>query len=154
MVYGTHTTYRDAHGGDDMAAYKTFRDLDLVVRQSYRTLAPRKSEFDAIIVTGVSGLSVGAPLALRLKKRLLVLRKEDENCHDQPGNLVGSADLDTHQRVLFVDDLISSGATLRKCRQAVEQYAKVFGEPIRIVMAYTYEGDRLLDDADDIACSW
>jgi adenine/guanine phosphoribosyltransferase-like PRPP-binding protein len=80
MVYGTHRKYRDEHGSS--YAERTFRDLDLCVEQTRRDLEPHKHKFTSIVVTGISGLSVGAPVALALKKPLVVVRKRspDDVC--------------------------------------------------------------------------
>ena len=137
MVYGTHRIYTAAHG--DNAAYKTFRDLDLVVESSRRTLQDIEATFDAIAVTGISGLSVGAPLALALSKKLLVLRKEDECSHGMPGELLGAADIDTDTRVLVVDDFYSSGET--GCRI----YDAVVNNLGTVVGGYAYEYDEVYE---------
>ena len=139
MVYGTHKTYARAHGNDDQAAYKTFRDLDLVVESSRRSLVD--VEFDAIAVTGISGLSVGAPLALALQKKLLVLRKESEDSHGLRGELLGANDLEEGTRVLVVDDFFSSGETGRRVCNAVlanNPYATIVG-------GYSYEYNEVYD---------
>lgn len=137
MVYGTHPEYPGACMAD-----RTFRDLDLTVTQSVRTLRQHAPEFDCIVVTGVSGLSVGAPVAMKLKKPLLVLRKEEEDTHDAPGNLLGAIDLEANPRVLFLDDLIASGDTLGRCRDAIDAMARVYGTKARVTHTYTYEVDR------------
>lgn len=137
MVYGTHKTYAKNNGAQ--AAYKTFRDLDLVVESSRRTLS--EVEFDAIAVTGVSGLSVGSPLALALKKKLLVLRKQCEDTHGDPGELLGREDLNEGTRVLVVDDFYLSGATGRAIYGAVLR----FNPDVKIVGGYAYESDEVYE---------
>jgi adenine/guanine phosphoribosyltransferase-like PRPP-binding protein len=142
MVYGTHPVYKQNHKdrGEliaDSPAYKTFRDLDLVVESARRSL--KDFGFDCIAVTGISGLSVGAPLAMKLKKKLCVLRKDDECSHGVPGELIGSVDLDEGVRVLVLDDFFSSGATGRRIAQAV----KVNQPHAVVVGGYAYEYDEL-----------
>jgi adenine/guanine phosphoribosyltransferase-like PRPP-binding protein len=140
MIYGSHRSLPD-----DMEAYKSFRDLDLTVEQTLRTLKVHKDDFDAIIVRGISGIVVGAPVALIMGKTLVVVRKEDESSHDQTGNVIGKGDLNATSRLLFLDDLISSGSTRRECERAIapvehenEEYNEEFG---RVVAYYVYERD-------------
>jgi adenine/guanine phosphoribosyltransferase-like PRPP-binding protein len=112
MIYGTHP---------QAASGTAFADLELHVKDCVRTLQESEVRFDCIIVTGVSGLVVGAPLALRLRLPLLVLRKQNEASHGYDGELLGSRILDATSRVLFVDDFISEGETYRLCLEAVEK---------------------------------
>lgn len=141
MIYGTHPKF-----GSYDEAYKSFRDLDLVVESARRSLKPVADTFDSIVVTGVSGLSVGAPLALALKKNLLVLRKPSEDCHDNGDNgpLLGAQDLDETSRVLIVDDMISQGTTCGKLYDAVLAACP----EASVVGAYLYEYDRLYESAE------
>lgn len=132
MIYGTHPRMKE----QNREAYQTFRDLDLTVETARRTLETVKEQFDAIIVTGISGLVVGAPVALQLGLRLIVLRKEDETAHSLC-KLIGAADLDETSRVLFLDDLIASGATFDRCKEALVPCEA------RITASYRYEYDDL-----------
>lgn len=113
-------------GGDD------FNGLDKAVRKAYAELKGRRDEFDSIVVTGVSGQAVGFPLALKLKKPIVVLRKDGEDSHSGPGFVNGR---NMGQRVLFLDDFISDRGTFERCKNAVEQKGTA-----RIVASYLYRG--------------
>jgi hypothetical protein len=129
VIYATHPKHPSA---EDNGAYRTFRDLDLTVEQTRRTLESVKDQFTSIVVTGISGLVVGAPVALALDLPLVVVRKapsRDDVCAG--GAILGVEDLG--KAPLFLDDLISSGQTYWRCFDQVGGFA---GD-------YLYEGDKL-----------
>lgn len=115
MVYGSHPKAKGSTS-------RSFSDLALCVNDAVRTLKKSGVEFDAIVVTGVSGLVVGAPLALQLQRHLVVLRKANESCHDDRAMLIGAGLLNEASRVIFVDDFISSGATRRRCEESIKAH--------------------------------
>jgi adenine/guanine phosphoribosyltransferase-like PRPP-binding protein len=125
MIYGTHQSLRDTLG-----------DLGDVVEETVKQLEPHRIDFDHIIVTGVSGIVVGAPVSLALGKNLLVARKSGEDCHNYHP-LVGAKLVKNGDRVLFLDDFVSSGNTRRRCQRALLG----LGERIeaRIVAQYEYQ---------------
>jgi|SRR6185369_12794827 len=65
-------------------------------------------DFDTIAVRGTSGLMVGGALAARMKKDLIIVRKDTESAHSD--NIVEGAG--ANQKILIVDDFIESGATM------------------------------------------
>lgn len=118
-----------------------FHGLEAAVRKTTADLREIQDEFDAIVVTGVSGLVVGSPVALRLRKPLLVLRKahSEEASHGLSGELLNWQALrGTEKRVVFLDDFISAGDTFRRCRSAVEGIARGV-----LVAEYTYKRNQL-----------
>jgi len=102
------------NGGDD------FQGLELAVRQTTAALRPHRADFDSIVVTGVSGQCVGFPVALRLRKPIVVLRKKTDPTHGGPGALLNRRSMGT--RVVFVDDFVADGNTLKLCQTAVERH--------------------------------
>lgn len=97
------------------------------------TLSQFDHEFDAIACTGVSGLIVASVLAYRMEKHLIILRKDGENSH-----AAYCVENNRKQfRVLIVDDLVSSGNTLRRIDSAVSG---------TIVGALLYHTGELLSD--------
>lgn len=133
MIYHTHPQAKTGRS-------RTFSDLELTVKDAVKTLRENGIDFDCIIVTGLSGVVVGAPLALRLRKNLLVLRKDKEDSHDAPGALLGAALLDHSSRVLFVDDFISGGTTLRRCEKALEESKSL----ATLVGTFEYQKDQVI----------
>lgn len=114
----------------------SYQALPQLLRSATKDLRQHEHEFDAIVCTGISGLVMASPLSMRLKKPLLVLRKDSESSHGIPGELKGASGMPgqtvSGARVLFVDDFISGGVTLRKCRESIERNG---GE---IVASYEY----------------
>lgn len=132
MIYGSHAS-------KDGRAYNTFEDLHLVVRDAVATLKCHLNEFDSIVVRGMSGVVVGAPVALKLKKPLVVVRKDtDSDNHTKhrgrEGKVLNLRNMG--ERVCFLDDLISTGRTKMAVHEAIQPDA-------RIAVIYTYESDRV-----------
>lgn len=85
-------------------------------RQALKTI-----DYDAIVVTGVSGLSVGATIAYLTGKQLIVVRKEDEQshaCFRVEGLPV------TDFKYVILDDFICSGDTVIKIAQKMKECVK------------------------------
>lgn len=95
------------------------KDLAAEVMSAALSLAAYRYDYDAIAVTGISGLSVGAPLSLITNKKLVVIRKESETAHSSAHP--GMTELKDGDRYIFVDDFISSGATAKRVRSAIER---------------------------------
>lgn len=107
-------------------------DLPTVVRQTVDALAPHADEFDSIAVQGTSGLVIGAPVALAMRKPLVIVREDTElQCyHSQDVENARNAG----ERVLFLDDQISSGATLADVRRKLSYNTRG-----RVVATYLYQ---------------
>lgn len=97
-------------------------DLEKTARIATKALRARQDEFEAIVVRGTSGLLIGPTVALRLRKPLLVARKQNDNSH---ANGVLHEQLINCMRVsmrtLFFDDLRSSGKTEREVGELVRE---------------------------------
>jgi adenine/guanine phosphoribosyltransferase-like PRPP-binding protein len=78
----------------------------IIVKELIALLKPHLDEFDAIAVSGYSMALVVPILAYKLKKEIILVRKDSEERHSSH-NVEGKSD----QRVVFVDDLISSRST-------------------------------------------
>ncbi len=113
-----------------------FEDLADTVDRTVRALRPRIKDFDSIIVTGVSGAAVGFPVALCLDKPILVLRKDNEDSHCMPGELMNKHH--AGKRVLFLDDFMSTGRTRERCSAAIAKQTKA-----RVVAQYMYAQNEL-----------
>jgi adenine/guanine phosphoribosyltransferase-like PRPP-binding protein len=88
-----------------------------VFNRAYKILKERSDEFDAIAVSGMSMALIAPVLAWRLKKEIILVRKPGEDTHS-----CCKFEGRTNQRVVMVDDLVSSGETLRWVKDAVEKY--------------------------------
>lgn len=101
-------------------------DLGVTVAQAVRDLAPRAADFEGIVATGMSGVLVASPVAIQLRKPLVVLRKKGDDTH-QFGAGRGQAFIDRHgdmretkwlglehasrKKLLWLDDFIAGGGT-------------------------------------------
>lgn len=112
--------------------HKGLSDLPTVVRQTVDALAPHADEFDSIAVQGTSGLVIGAPVALGMRKPLVIVREDAElQCHHSKD--VENA-RNAGERVLFLDDQISSGATLADVRRKLRDHTHG-----HVVATYLYQ---------------
>jgi adenine/guanine phosphoribosyltransferase-like PRPP-binding protein len=96
----------------------TFIDLRESVTAAIRTVEPHVEDFDTIVVQGVSGMSIGFPLALALGVDIVVVRKAGEDNHSSKktaGVYLGG------RRCLFVDDFVSGGTTKERVRAEVNR---------------------------------
>lgn len=90
-------------------------DIHKAVRTAENRLA--EVEFDAIAVRGTSGLLIGAPLAVRLGKNLLVVRKKAAQSHSSypvEGMLKFK-----QPKVLIVDDFCETGNTVYQIHRKI-----------------------------------
>ena len=94
--------------GDNLAA---------ILKKAKSFLRENKVKFDTIAVRGVSGLLVGPALAAAMGKDIIVVRKSVGMDHCHSGK-IAEGNLDT-ERYLIVDDIISSGNTVKAIRNAV-----------------------------------
>lgn len=85
--------------------------LSMTVDAMVKALEPYAYEFDTIAFSGNSGALLGPLVAIRLKKNMLLVRKE-ENSHSTymcEGTL--------NSRYVIADDLISTGSTVRRIQR-------------------------------------
>lgn len=112
----------------------SLEDLQDVVDETVVNMRKKKNLFDTIVVRGMSGVLVGAPVALRLKVPLVVVRKSNEKAHDSNG-LINS--INFGDRWLFLDDFIDKGNTLKATKAAVTRNL-MFNKKRHYVGAFLY----------------
>lgn len=130
MIYSQHPTSRGSN--------HSFADLALVVRDTVEDLRPHRREFDFIVVTGVSGITVGSPVALRLHKPLVVVRKPYERRHDGE-RVIGKPE----GRGLFLDDFTSSGRTYENVANVIRVTTRLRAS---VVAVYEYKYRKWTED--------
>jgi adenine/guanine phosphoribosyltransferase-like PRPP-binding protein len=116
-------------------------DLESTVRAASARLRSVADTFDSIVVTGMSGVLVGAPLSLRLKKPLVVIRKDNDNTHQYDGRVGGTKLINLTnlgQRALFLDDFTSSGETRKRVVEKIREAGS------SVVQEYYYDHDELI----------
>ncbi len=106
-------------------AYRSLNDLEEVVNETILKMKRRIDEFDSIVVRGVSGVVVGAPVAIALHKPLVVIRKPDEQSHDGASVVINRRNLGRWS--VFLDDFRSTGDTEYVVRKAIELEAGKIG---------------------------
>jgi adenine/guanine phosphoribosyltransferase-like PRPP-binding protein len=111
------------------------QDLNVYVRDTVRVLKPHKSQFDCIAVTGMSGVILGSPVALRLHRPLVVLRKQSDKDNHGYQDIINIEHAGA--RYLIIDDFISSGRTYHRIREHMDY------EGVTYAGAYMY-GDDIL----------
>lgn len=116
MIY--HNRQGDSYGEETENKYD-LNGYDAEVRRTVAALRPHADRFDFIAVRGVSGIIMGAPISLLLKKELVVVRK-GEDCHQYSGSVVNAVVI-PGKRGLFVDDCEASGDTRMATEEAVEE---------------------------------
>jgi|SRR5579871_2781727 len=94
--------------------------LEWRLAQARYALKSWSDSFDAIAFRGMSGALLAPPLAMKLGKSLLMVRKTLEGNHGDVGYVEG----DKHARAyVIVDDFRSSGATCREIIEQIERFA-------------------------------
>lgn len=114
---------------------RAVRDLPGVIRQGKMEL--RNKDFDVVIGTGFSGSVVIPALAMALDVPWCLVRKESDDSHHGGGRLVGNLG----KRWLFVDDFVSSGHTLKRVVQKVNEAAALYDRDVEWVGAWLYSYD-------------
>lgn len=79
------------------------------------------TEFDTIVVTGVSGLVFGVPLAQKMNKHIAIVRKEQDGTHSHK-SIEATVKRDELGRWLFVDDLIDTGKTEKRVKAKIKEH--------------------------------
>lgn len=82
--------------------------MELRVTRLLSWLEPRAAEFSSILVTGLSGVVPGSVVAWKLRKTLVVVRKEGERSHGDA--IEGELTMD----YIILDDFISVGDTFKR----------------------------------------
>lgn len=92
------------------------RERQEVIQHCLEVLRPIRDEFDAIVGTGCSGLTMGATLAYLLDKNFVIVRKDGDRSHSgfavegNPG-----------YSYVIVDDLVCSGKTMQRILATMER---------------------------------
>lgn len=114
--------------------YPAFYNRRENLRKATTTLKTDCATFDTIVCTGVSGVLFASPLALLMKKNLVIVRKNRDGSHS--GRKVeANCASDEVGKWIFVDDLVDSGATLKRVKSEMKLWSD----------AATYLGDYLYE---------
>jgi adenine/guanine phosphoribosyltransferase-like PRPP-binding protein len=101
------------------------------VKKAVEVLKESKVEFDTIAFSGMSGALFATPLAHRMNKEMILVRKSSDqrhSCHSVEGYQAA-------KRVLIVDDICASGTTVKHIIAGIRAHCN---GPVKIVGAYFY----------------
>lgn len=85
---------------------------------NYAVEALRGWDFDSIAFRGMSGALIGPPVALRMNKDMIMVRKESDDTHS-PFPVEGRSNINKY---VILDDFASSGNTVRQIRKAIKTF--------------------------------
>lgn len=109
-------------------------DLRDVLRRSEIELRRHLSDFDTLVGTGMSGALVIPALAVRLRRKFVIVRKENDDSHHGGNRLLG----ELGKRWVFVDDFTSSGATRDRVKARIQEDAEARRFETTHVASYYY----------------
>ncbi len=105
---------------------------------------------DIVVVRGLSGIMVATAMSLLHRTPIAIVRKPTENSHGSSVETVGDGLFDATPRYndwMIVDDLISSGKTVREIHEAFSSHWTVDGDCIAIAL---YNADEASDGSHNI----
>lgn len=96
-------------------------DLQTLVNVTSRKIKAfcKKNVISHLVVSGISGQSIGWPVSYKINLPICVVRKKNEESHG--ALLEGRGELEDY---IILDDLIDSGATLRRIVETIHSYQK------------------------------
>ena len=109
-----------------------------IARDEFLDLARRakeRAEFDTVVVSGVSGVVMGAFVAHALDVDLLIVRKEDDRSTHSYDRVEGSLG----RRWVFLDDFTETGKTRKRVRSVVTDAAANYGVETSFVGSLLYQ---------------
>jgi hypothetical protein len=109
----------DGHSHCDYLDVLRLPVLAKTIRQAKKILKDSNLKFDSIAFCGMSGALVAPALAVALKKKLIMVRKELDKRISHSGMTVEGF-LNT-KKYLFVDDFISTGSTFKFLRDQIKK---------------------------------
>jgi hypothetical protein len=128
--------------------YGATDDLALMVRRATAALRPHLQRFSFIATSGMSGVLVGAPVSIRLKRPLVIIRKPGDVAHTYSDVVGGPA----RGPYVVLDDFISFGHTYTRIRSRLET-SDDLGPLVRYAGVYLYS-DEFLSWVGDGRISW
>ena len=115
-----------------------------MVKKTVAAIISAKLNYEAIAVRGNSGVLIDAPLAIALKKPIIVIRKSDQNAHSDRAIEYPEmwANVYPKLNVILIDDGVCRGDTVDACIRACKE------ANITIVGAFMYNQRVINRDPD------
>ena len=116
-------------------------------------------EFDVIAGTESRGFIFGAPIAYKLKKPFVPIRKKGKLPRETVSKTYaleyGTAEIEIHkdaiapgQKVVIIDDLIATGGTVKACAELIEELGGTVKKMVFLIELSDLGGRNLLKDYD------
>lgn len=106
--------------------------LTRIVNRTVAKIISTKIHYDALLIRGTSGALIAGALAVKLHKPIIMIRKENQHAHSTSTiEFPECWNISTPGlRLMFIDDGISSGATINACIDTLKtdtSVAKIVG---------------------------
>ncbi len=116
-------------------------------------------DFDVITGTESRGFIFGAPIAYKMKKPFVPIRKKGKLPRETISKTYaleyGTAEIEIHkdaikpgQKVVIIDDLIATGGTVKACAELIETLGGIVEKMIFLIELSDLGGRELLKDYD------
>ncbi len=116
-------------------------------------------DFDVIAGTESRGFIFGAPIAYKMKKPFVPIRKKGKLPRETISKTYaleyGTAEIEIHkdaikpgQKVVIIDDLIATGGTVKACAELIETLGGIVEKMIFLIELSDLGGRELLKDYD------
>lgn len=114
------------------------------VTKTLQYMKNKRIHWDALAVMGTSGIWLAPLLTLRNHKMVLI-RKKDEKSH---GARIEGPSNEEITRLVFIDDLICTGETIRNAQEQLNMYCKEHDNehPMKIIAVVLH--DTQMEDYD------
>lgn len=97
-------------------------------------------EYDGIVVTGVSGILIGSIVSFLTGKNLIVVRKSKDESHSDFDIESSKA---KYRKYVILDDQISSGRTIKKIFEKMENSSRFYEAKCVTIMLYASNPDKV-----------
>jgi adenine/guanine phosphoribosyltransferase-like PRPP-binding protein len=108
---------KQIHASEDYL-YEAMGDPKVLRDDFKRRMTRQHIQYDTLVGTGLSGALVVPTLARALHKKWLIVRKDNDSSH-----AYNQVEGDLGRRWMFVDDLIATGSTRQRVKDAVRDFA-------------------------------
>ena len=139
-----------------------FRDITSVLQdaEGFQLAVEKMAELlDVIAGTESRGFIFGAPIAYKLKKPFVPIRKKGKLPRETVSKTYaleyGTAEIEIHkdaiapgQKVVIIDDLIATGGTVKACAELIEELGGTVKKMVFLIELSDLGGRNLLKDYD------
>lgn len=106
-----------------------------------------KHNFDAIVVTGISGTGMAFPVSYITGIPVVVVRKTTRNTH---GKLIEGPNISV-KKYIILDDFVVTGDSVKRVKKQMDKLAKQSKETCECVGVVTYTAKKKMTKAIDVS---